>query len=271
MTPEEYKSMVQKAFNEASAGYDNPAMRFFDLSATSLAQGLPLKGHEHILDAATGTGKIALLAAQRLPKGHVTAVDMSEGMLKMARGKTEREKITNISFELKDILQDEFPKEHFDGLTCGFGVHFWTDMERALRKLTTSLKPGGFAAFTSFTNEAFKPLSDLCLNRFEKFGVQLPKTYSWEKLDHPQKHADLCAKAGLKNPVSRIEQMGYFLKGPQEWWDVVYNTGFRGFLNQLSPEKALLYQKEHLKEVQSLATPEGIYMSVNVIFTTAYR
>src|SRR3990167_8660014 len=83
----EFKKNVRKGFDYASLGYDNPAMRFFDNAALHLVETLPLKGHEHILDVATGTGKVALTAAKRLNNGNVVGVDLSEGMLSCAKSK----------------------------------------------------------------------------------------------------------------------------------------------------------------------------------------
>ena len=56
MNDEERKQMIKETFNTVSEGYDNPALRFFEDSATHLAGYLKLKGSEHVLDVASGTG-----------------------------------------------------------------------------------------------------------------------------------------------------------------------------------------------------------------------
>ena len=124
MDDEEYKFMIRQSFDDASSGYDTTAMRFFDDSAEHLVGCLPITGGEHILDVATGTGKIALAAARRLKSGHVTGIDLSYGMLKQAKKKAMSEDLTNVSFQCSDIDALDFPSESFDGLTCGFGVFF---------------------------------------------------------------------------------------------------------------------------------------------------
>ncbi len=269
MTETEYKKMIQQTFDQASAGYDGRAMRFFDLSAEHLVKKLPLKGGENLLDAATGTGKIAIALAKRVKSGRVKGIDLSAGMLEQARQKAASEHLSNVTFEIADAGRAQFDQERFDGITCGFGVFFWPDMEGTLKNLLKALKPGGFFAATSFDKDSFEPLSGLCLKRFEKFGVQLPKTYTWERLDNPQKHQDLFASVGLKNIESETRSVGYFLKDEAEWWDLVCHSGFRGFLNQLSAEQAAKYKEEHLSEIRSKAGPQGIYLDVRVIFTTA--
>ena len=72
---------LREIFDAASAGYDSPALRFFNHAADQLVDRMALSGHEHILDVACGTGKVSLACAARLAKGKVTGVDLSEGML----------------------------------------------------------------------------------------------------------------------------------------------------------------------------------------------
>lgn len=85
------KSKLRETFDAASAGYDNPALRFFIHAADELAERMELTGNEHILDVTCGTGTVSLACAERLRKGQVTGVDLSEGMLDKPREKTARD------------------------------------------------------------------------------------------------------------------------------------------------------------------------------------
>jgi len=115
----EYKQMVMHSFDNASLGYDCEASRFFDNSATHLIELLQLSGHENVLDVATGTGKSALLMASRLRNGHVTGVDLSEGMLRRAKLKAQESGLTNVTFKLMDFSQMNFPANHFAHVQTG--------------------------------------------------------------------------------------------------------------------------------------------------------
>jgi ubiquinone/menaquinone biosynthesis C-methylase UbiE len=263
--------MARKGFDEASAGYDSPAMRFFDNSAEYLVGRVPLRGDERVLDAATGTGKVAFAAAGRLKAGEVIGVDLSDGMLDRARKKARAAGLRNISFQRADIERVDFPRNHFDGLFCSFGVFFWPDMEAVLEKPRAMVKPGGFIAITSFADGSFCPHSDLCLERFKQYGVKLSDSYTWQKLDSQQKHFELLNKAGLTGVDSHTKSVGYYLKDAGEWWDIVYYTGFRSFLNQLSPQQVGRYKEEHVAEIRKTADAEGILLKVDVIFTVAHK
>jgi ubiquinone/menaquinone biosynthesis C-methylase UbiE len=265
MPPPDQKQLTAQAFDSASAGYDRPALRFFDASAAALVERLRLRGAEHVLDAATGTGKVALEAAKRLPQGQVTGVDLSAGMLAQAAAKALAAHVRNVTFLQSDIDAVPFAPRTFDALTCGFGVHFWPNMETSLRRLITLVKPGGAVAFTSFLKGSFEPQAGLCLRRFGAHGVKLPDTYTIERLDHPDKNRALMTAVGLSDIDVSVVSAGHLMQSADEWWDLVTYTGYRGFLNQLPPEQVDPFRRAFLTDVEATRGPEGIKLEVNVI------
>ncbi len=269
MNDQDYKKTVGAAFDEASVGYDSPALRFFDNTAKELVKSAGLKGREQVLDAATGTGKVALEAARRLKLGYVSGIDLSEGMLAQARRKAAAEGLANVSFEKTDVDRAVFDAGKFDGLFCSFGVHFWADMEQSLSRLLKPLKPGAFVAITSFAKGSFEPQSGLTLKRFTQYGIKLPATYTWEKLDNEAKALALFDRLGLTEIRQYRAQMGYSLKNTSEWWDLVRFTGFRAFLDKMTPEQIVSFREENEREVSATAGKDGIPLRVEVIFTQA--
>lgn len=264
-----YKKTVSAAFDEAAEGYDSAALQFFDNTANHLAQLVCLNGHEHILDVCTGTGKVALRLAQKLKSGHVTAVDISERMLAQARQKADKIGLKNIRFEHSDIDHTNFSGGQFDGLFCSFGVHFWEHMERSMAHLLKSLKSGAFVAITSFAKGSFEPQSVATLNRFMRYGIKLPATYTWDKLDSESKNATLFDKLGLVDIKHERAQMGHALASADDWWDLVRFTGFRAFLNKMSDDQIKSFKHENMAEILQMAGGKEISLNVDVIFTTA--
>ena len=61
--------------------------------------------------------------------------------------------------------------------------------------------------------------------------------------------------------------MGYFLADENEWWDVVWNAGFRRMLSQLPPADLPRFREDHLREVAALKTQAGLRLDIGVIFT----
>ncbi len=91
---------------------------------------------DEVLDAACGTGDLALAAARA--GGRVTGLDFSERMLERARRKAPQ-----LRFVQGDALALPFPDGSFDAATVGFGVRNLDDLEAGLRELRRVLRPGG--------------------------------------------------------------------------------------------------------------------------------
>ncbi len=268
---DKYKQTVRDAFDEASAGYDGRALQFFDNTAKYLTELVSLKGHEHVLDICTGTGKVAIEAAQKLKAGSVTGVDISEGMLSRASGKAQKMGLQNIHFKRSDIDHVTFEDKLYDGLFCSFGVHFWENMERSLSHLLKPLKEGAFVAISSFAKGSFEPQSVATLQRFTRYGIKLPATYTWEKLDNESKNAALFRSLGLKDIRHVRAQMGHRLEDTADWWDLVCFTGFRAFLNKMTEEQVDSFKKENCAEIHEMSGGKDISLNVDVIFTLARK
>ncbi|WP_376714465.1 class I SAM-dependent methyltransferase [Janibacter limosus] len=57
---------------------------------TRVLEQVTLTGAEHVPDAGAGTGRDTAALLERLPRGRVTAVDASDRMLEVLRGKDQR-------------------------------------------------------------------------------------------------------------------------------------------------------------------------------------
>ena len=97
-----------------------------------------------ILDLATGTGRLPLaLLKEAGLTGHITAVDVSQGMLDLAAKKLE-------AYPGRVTLQQvigfplPFPDNSFDMVACMEALEVMPEMETPLSELNRVLKPGGF-------------------------------------------------------------------------------------------------------------------------------
>jgi hypothetical protein len=61
------------------------------------------------------------------------------------------------------------------------------------------------------------------------------------------------------------EQLGYHLKDESQWWDVLRNSGARGWIEQISPSQRKLFRDAHLAEVRPLAGEQGLWLDVETI------
>lgn len=76
--------------------------------------------------------------------GHVTGVDLSEGMLKIMGEKIKSGNLENIvSYEQGDCEKLRFEDGTFDRVTVAFGVRNFENREACLREILRVLRPGG--------------------------------------------------------------------------------------------------------------------------------
>ena len=270
MDTQDRKYKIKETFNAAAAGYDKPALRFFKHTAEHLAQRMEFSGTERVLDVATGTGAVALACARRLGAGHVTGIDLSEGMLAQARAKAAAEKLGNLTLQCMDLEALDLGADTFDAACCGFGIFFLPDMEAGLKIIAQHVKPGAAIGISSFTGEVMEPLSQKFLDRIQSCGVSLPPL-SWKRLDTPEKLHALYRAAGLEQPLIYTEQVGYPLTGFDEWWDLVWHSGFRGLVSQLAPDDLARFTAAHREEIEALADSDGIELNVNVLIAVGRK
>ncbi|XCN74300.1 MAG: class I SAM-dependent methyltransferase [Candidatus Electrothrix aestuarii] len=270
MGQQNIKELYKKTFNTVAEGYDNPAMHFFPESAQRIASYLNLKGNEHVLDVATGTGCAALALAHDLPDGQVTGLDFSTGMLAQAMEKQEQAELDNIFFVEMDMQAIDYPDQHFDAAVSAFSIFFVDDMERQLAHIADKVKAGGRVITTTFYDTAFTPLVGLFLRRLQQYGIE-PPSLAWKRVATEEQCLALFQAAGLQDSQCHRVECGYHLQDASEWWCLIWNGGFRGLVNQLAPDDMDRFQEEHLAEVQALASEQGIWLEMNVLYTVGKR
>ncbi|MGW8227460.1 MAG: class I SAM-dependent methyltransferase [Gammaproteobacteria bacterium] len=268
---EQAKQEVVTIFDQVANRYDNPSMRFFPFCADRLIAHLQPRPGNKLLDVATGTGAVALAAAQAIgPEGRVQAIDLAENMLQTAMANLRRAGLSNVDFHLMDAESVEFKSRYFDCVTCSFGIFFLPDMQAGLTSWRQVLKPGGRVMFTSFTANAFQPLAELFRQRMQSFGIVIPQE-NWMRLTTEEECLALLHAAGFANTETVVEQLGYHLNAPEDWWEIIYSSGFRGYLEKLNAEQQGRFRVEHLAEIQSRMTDKGLWLDVETLFSTGIR
>jgi ubiquinone/menaquinone biosynthesis C-methylase UbiE len=269
--PQAIKARITNTFDLIAEGYDNPSQRFFPFAADYMMSLAQPKPGERVLDIATGTGMAAIAAAQAItPGGRVQAIDLAENMLAKAQRNVAKHALSNVDFHLMDAEQLEFRSNYFDLISCAFGVFFFTDTAQALRSWLRVLKPGGRIIFTSFTQSTFQPMAGWFREAIEASGHPFPEP-AWQRLAQAQQCQDLIEQAGYCNAQVTTKQMGYHLASENDWWEIMWNSGFRGILNMLSAQQLADLRLQHLAQVADLKTADGIWLNVEVNFSLAEK
>ncbi|MCE9499020.1 MAG: ubiquinone/menaquinone biosynthesis methyltransferase [Leptospira sp.] len=102
------------------------------------------RSRQHLvcLDLCCGTGDISVRISSLPEVDKLVAVDFSENMLNIAAGRLRNS--VKSSAEIGDATNlRNFPDNHFDVITVGFGLRNVNNLEKALQEIFRILKPGG--------------------------------------------------------------------------------------------------------------------------------
>lgn len=265
-----YKKAIINNFNLVAAGYDNPAQRYFPMCADRMAEYLKPRPGNRVLDIATGTGMVASAMAQAiLPEGRVQAIDLSTAMLDKAFENFNKLGLHNIDLHEMDAEKLDFKSNYFDHITCGFGIFFLPDMLASLKEWLRVLKPNGRLLFTSFEKSSFGELMNLFIRQIAEFDVVIDTDK--ERLTSLANCENYLLQAGYSDIQIHSEQLGYHLAGENDWWEIVMNSGLRGFVSQLDAMQFARFRAKHITEIAKLKTDKGIWLDIHVIFSTGKK
>lgn len=270
MELEELKAHIRNTFDTVCEGYDCEALRFFNKAAAHLPEVFQFNGNEQLLDVASGTGIPAMVCASRLPQGSVTAVDFSSGMLAQASAKAEAAELTNIAFTQMDMTAMALAESSFDAANCSFGIFFIPDMVGTLSHIASKVKPGGPVVTTHFIEGSFEPLSEMFREQVLRYGIE-PPPLGWMRLGTEEQNRELYQQAGLKAITLQRFDVGYHFKSADEWWQVIWNAGYRGLISCLDEETLARFKTEHLAQVATLDEGDGIPFHIEVVITRGSR
>ena len=141
------KDQVKQMFDNISSKYDF-LNQFLTLGIDNLWRKEVVKkinnNPSEILDIATGTADIAILAAKHL-NAQITGLDISNEMLKIGQKKINNQNLENrIKLVSGDAENLVFENESFDAITIGFGVRNFENLNKGLNESFRVLKKNGY-------------------------------------------------------------------------------------------------------------------------------
>ncbi len=117
---------------------------------------------QQMMDVATGTGDFALLAYRELQPASLIGTDISEGMMQIARRKTEEAGLAHaLTFAREDCTCLTFANDSFDAITVAFGIRNFDNLDKGLCEMHRVLKPGGRLVILELTQPERCPMKML--------------------------------------------------------------------------------------------------------------
>lgn len=140
----------------------------------------------HIIDVATGTADMAILACKMLKPENITGIDISERMLELGKKKIEKEGFEKIiQLQRGDSEAINHPPDTFDAGMVAFGVRNFENLETGLAEILRVLKPGARLVILEFSKPrriAVKTLHNLYMK------IVAPQVARWFKQNKEAYH-----------------------------------------------------------------------------------
>jgi demethylmenaquinone methyltransferase/2-methoxy-6-polyprenyl-1,4-benzoquinol methylase len=176
---------------------------------------------QHILDVATGTGDVAIMAYHQLHPQKITGIDISDGMLEHGRKKIEKLGLQqHIELLNGDSETINFPDNTFDAITVAFGVRNFENLDKGLNDMLRVLKPGGKLVVLEFSKpktKGFKSFYNLYTNivapGLGKMFAQNKDAYQYlndsiQKFPERESFIDVLKKQGYRDTYFKPLSLG---------------------------------------------------------------
>lgn len=174
-----------------------------------------------ILDIATGTGDLAIQACQLLQPQKVVGIDISEGMMDVAKQKVAKLGLADkISFEKQDCMALDIANCSYDAVIVAFGVRNFENLDKGLQEILRVLKPGGRLMILELStpnhfpmkqgywlySRLFIPTVGRLISKDKAAYTYLPK--SIEAFVQGKQLVEILAKNGFRKPKCKTYTLG---------------------------------------------------------------
>jgi SAM-dependent methyltransferase len=165
--------------------------------STELLPHLPLERARRILDVGCGTGGLIPALREAAPDATVLGVDLTEGMLAIARRNTGAP-LAAMAAEQLGLADGSIEVALFS-----FVLHRVGQPEEALRETARVLAPGGVVGIVAWGRPQSSEAGRLWQEELARIGppsAEPPMIANHDRLDTPEKAQRLLRRAGLARP-----------------------------------------------------------------------
>ena len=236
-----------------------------------------------ILDVGCGTGETLLYLSKLVEeKSKITAIDISQSMIKFAKNKlSAQSNFHQYDFIVDDAQTHIFNKNHYDLLISRFGLMFFSDPLCAFKNLYHSLNIGGeiyFCTWSGIKENDFFGIPLITLSNF--LNISIPDFDSQPgpmSLSEPKLIRSLLENTGFKNikiitqkvnlrGLENLDQQLFILL-------IIGPTGrlFKEYKLDQDKKKISILKEQQKKNLNNRIYQDELILTANVHFTHAKK
>lgn len=208
------KEQVADMFNDIAFRYDflnrflsaGIDVRWRKKALRQLQAGHP----KIILDVATGTADVAIMASGMLKPEKITGIDISDGMLDIGRKKIKKLGLQDtIELLNGDCETINFENDSFDAVTVAFGVRNFENLEKGLAEIKRVLKPGGKLVVLEFSKPKAAVVKQLYNLYMKSITPRVGKIFSKNRSAYQYLDESISKFPEGKNFIAILDNLGY--------------------------------------------------------------
>lgn len=163
-----------------------------------------------MLDVATGTADVAIMAAKQLQPAKIIGIDIAERMLNYGRKKISAKGLdTVIELQTGDSETINFPDQTFDAVTVSFGVRNFENLEKGLTEIYRVLKPGGRLVVLEFSKPWLPGFRQVYNWYMGMMAPQLVSAFASDKKAYQYLNQSIQAFPEGKQFVAVLDKIGF--------------------------------------------------------------
>jgi len=256
------KAQTKTLFNTLSSDYDSGPGCFVHFGRR-LVEVSGINVGARVLDIASGRGAVLFPLAERVGVGgEVVGVDLADAMAHATNQEAARRGL-KARVSVMDAEELTFPAESFDCVTCGFGIMFFPDQDRALAQMRRVLKSGGCLAVSTWRASQGADLHPI----LKEMGIRRSRNPGW--ITEPDILEALIHRNGFTDISVKMDSMDFRYTDAEDVWQTARGTGMRRLLDTLDAtqkKRALALFRERMKPHQR---DDGYYLRATALLAVA--
>ena len=205
LQPRDASQLLAEDYAESARVYDRIWSPIIRPAGEQLLDALPLRDANRVLDLGTGAGALLPSIVSLAPRAQVVAVDRSDGMLQLARGRS------NVPLLLADARVLPLRNGAFDVAILAYVLFHVPEPGRCLTETLRVLRPGGVAGLITWKHYPRIPGGAECDECLDLFGAapdaRPPELSQHELMDTPGKMLAMLDEAGFKSVRTRTVRL----------------------------------------------------------------
>jgi ubiquinone/menaquinone biosynthesis C-methylase UbiE len=138
------KEIVKRQFDIQAQNFSNWSVTRNEEYMQAYFEFIGFQKGDELLDVACGTGEFSIFCAKRIKAVH--GIDISQGMINLAKKQACADGLTNVTFECHDVEHIPCANNSFSVVQCRSAFHHMDAYPRVFKEMLRSCRPGGLLA-----------------------------------------------------------------------------------------------------------------------------